>query len=116
MIIIAKIVSIVLALVVISKSYLDFKKKRESLTMFLIWSLIWIIVVTIAVFPFIAEKAIDQLGSGRTGIGTVLGIGMVLMLYIVYRVYTKSNRIEYQLRELITKISLYEANDRKKSK
>lgn len=112
----AKIISIFFAVIVIVKSFLDYKKGRESFVMFAIWSLIWLIVVAVAVFPEIADDAIRQLGSGQVGIGTILGIGMVLMLYIVYRVYTKSNRIEYQLRELITKVSIFEADEKRKSK
>ncbi len=46
----SKIFSIVLAGVAISKSYVDFRARKESVQMFLLWAITWIAVVVVAGF------------------------------------------------------------------
>jgi hypothetical protein len=80
----SKIFSIVLAGVAISKSYVDFRARKESVQMFLLWTMTWIAVVVVALFPNIVDFLIE-LGGGRIGVGTFLGMALVFNLFLVYR-------------------------------
>ncbi len=106
MIILAKVLSIALGLIVISKTFLDFRKEKESLTMFVFWLITWGSVITLSVFPTLIEKFNQLVGSQGNGVNTFIGAAFVFLLFITYRVYTKANRIEQQLHQLVMKLGL----------
>ena len=60
---IAKIFAVLLAGIVISKSYVDFRARVESLQMFLFWLLTWTIIVFVALFPEIVDILISSFGQ-----------------------------------------------------
>ncbi len=100
--------STILAVMVIAKSYTDYKRHNESLVVFVFWSVTWIGVTTIALFPEIINLTLNRVGSGTTGIGTFLGMGLVFVLFVVYRLYVKMERIEREITKLIKDLALKE--------
>ena len=100
--------SVVLAGIVISKSYVDFRGKTESLQMFVFWIATWSAIVVVALFPSIVETLIDYFGGGRTGLGTFFGMGLVFLFFIVYRMYVKIERLEQKLTKTIQELALRE--------
>ena len=111
MIIFTKIVSILLALLVISKTYLDYKKKREGLTMFLFWSITWVAIVYVAIKPSIFYKFATSLSNKDVGMGTFVGLAFVFLFYITYRVYVKANRLEQKLKDIVMKIGIKDIDE-----
>lgn len=103
-----KCFSLALAGIAISKSYVDFRARRESLQMFLLWSLIWTGVVVVALFPTIVDIILAYSASGRVGLGTFLGMGLVFVLFVVYRIYVKLERLEQKLVKTIQELALKE--------
>jgi hypothetical protein len=105
---VARIFSIILAGVVVSKCYVDFKSRRESLQIFIFWIVTWAAIVLVAVRPSIVDTIILTYGSGETGLGTVFGMGLVFLFFIVYRLYVKLDRIEQVLTKTIQDAALRE--------
>ena len=103
---VAKIFAAVFALIVISRSIVDYRNRKESFEMTLFWIVIWLLISAIAFFPGLVDKAIRAFGGSRTGLGTVLGMGLVFVMFITYRVYIKANRIEKHLHEIFRKFAL----------
>jgi len=103
-----KVFSLALASIAISKSYLDFRARTESLQMFLLWSLTWITVVVVALFPSIVDVILAYSASGRAGLGTFFGMGLVFVLFVVYRIYVKVERVEQKLIKTIQELALKE--------
>ena len=103
-----KIFSVALATVAISKSYIDFRARTESLQMFLLWSLTWVGVVLFALFPSIVDIILAYTASGRAGLGTFFGMALVFVLFVVYRIYIKLERVEQQLIKTIQELALKE--------
>lgn len=114
MTIIIKIFSVFFGLMVISKTYLNFKKGKESLTMFLFWSTTWFLIILLSFFPNIIDKIILATHSERVGIGTFLGMAIVFLFFVIYRVYIKADRIEKELTKLIREDALKKVYKRKK--
>src|SRR5215470_5651271 len=108
-----KIFSFALALIAVSKSYLDFRARIESLQMFLLWSLIWITVVIVALYPPIVDVILAYSASGRVGLGTFFGMGLVFVLFVVYRIYVKLERVEQKLVKTIQELALKEDWEKK---
>jgi hypothetical protein len=105
-VILVKVFSLVLAAIVISKSYVDFRAKVESLPILIFWIVTWIIIVVVALFPSIIDLLISSFGGGRTGLGTFFGIGLVFLFFIVYRMYMKIERLERNLVKTVQELAL----------
>ena len=103
-----KFFSVALAVIAISQSYVDFRARAESLQMFLLWALTWITIVVVALFPSIVDIILAYSGSGREGLGTFFGMGLVFVLFVVYRIYGKLERVEQNLTKTIQKLALKE--------
>ena len=92
-------------MVAISKSYVDFRARAESLQMFLFWTLTWTMIVLLAVFPSIIDVLIAS-SSGGTGLGTFFGMAIVFLFFVMYRIYAKLERIEQNLTKTIQELAL----------
>lgn len=102
----SQIFSVLLAFIVISKSYVDFRSRAESLPMFIFWVFTWTTIVIVALFPSIVDILISSFGSGRAGLGTVFGMALVFLFFVVYRMYVKLERIEQNLTRTIQELAL----------
>jgi hypothetical protein len=108
----AKIFAFILAVVSISKSYVDFRARIESLRIFLFWLFTWLAIVIVALFPSIIDYVIGAFGGGRTGLGTVFGMGLVFLYFLAYRMYVKIGRIEQKLTKTVQELALREKDSR----
>lgn len=99
----SQIFSVILATITISKSYVDFRARRESLQMFVLWTITWTAIVVVALFPSIVNLLIIP---GSVGIGRFLGMALVFMFFLLYRVYVKLERLEQQITALVQEIAL----------
>lgn len=106
MLVIIQIFSFVLAAIAISKSYIDFRAKIESLPIFIFWVATWTMIMIVTLFPSIIDILIRTFGGGRTGLGTFFGMGLVFLFFIVYRMYVKIERIEQKLTKTIQDLAL----------
>ena len=110
----SQIFSLILATITISKSYVDFRARRESLPMFVLWTLTWTTIVVVALFPSIVDVLLVPGGqAGQAGIGRFLGMALVFLFFLIYRVYVKLERLEQQITTLVQEIAL---GTREKSK
>lgn len=103
---IPKIISILLGIIVIAKTLTDYKKKQENWQMMSFWLVIWTVILVIAFYPFIIESTILRFSGRGSTIGQIVGMGFVFLLYIIYRVYIKAQRLENQMGEIIRKLAL----------
>jgi len=115
LILISKIFALLLALLVVARSITDYKSKKESLLMTLLWIAIWLAIVSIAMFPELLQQTLHLFGGNRTGLGTIFGMAIIFSLFICYRVYVKSHRLEKQLKDMV-KNSALEKLEKKTSK
>jgi hypothetical protein len=69
------------------------------------WSLTWILICSVTFYPHLIDIVlVDPRAKG--GAGTVLGIGLIFIYFVIYRVYIKADRIEKQLGKIIRDIAL----------
>lgn len=104
-VVISKIFSLLLASIAISKSYVDFRSRRESVQMFVLWTITWLAIVTVSLRPTIITILLSR-GGGNAGIGTFLGMGIVFLFFLLYRVYVKLERLEQKITNLVQEIAL----------
>lgn len=105
LVVISQIFSLFLAVVAISKSYVDFRARRESLQMFVLWTLMWAGIVFVALVPSVIDVL---LGGSNAGVGRFLGMALVFLVFLVYRIYAKVERLEQKITALVQEIALRE--------
>ncbi|MBI2589468.1 DUF2304 domain-containing protein [Candidatus Berkelbacteria bacterium] len=103
-----------LAALVIAKSYDEFRHGREPFVVFLFWLFTWIGVAWAAIFPASLDIVREKIFGPSTGQGTILGIGLVFLLFLSYRFYLKADRIERRVDHLISDLAIQEFSTRQK--
>lgn len=108
MILVAKILAVLLTIIVLSKTFLDYKKKQETGVMLIFWVISWLGILLLSVKPNYLFLINDRIGKDGAGVGTLLGIAFMFLFFVTYRVYVKAHRLERQLRDLVMKLGLKE--------
>ena len=103
--IIARLLSLLLAVVVISKTLVSYSQRKESLQMLLFWVITWGGIIVLTFFPVLVDRII---GDARIGIGTILGVGLVFVYFVTYRVYVKTDKNEREIEKLTRILALKE--------
>jgi small membrane protein len=93
----------------ISRSFLRWKARNSTVSELLLWSTVWIIVLVVVWVPKLTEIPAQIFGIGR-GIDAAVYVAIMVLLYSVYRIYSKIERIEQE----ITTLTRHAALDRKK--
>jgi hypothetical protein len=93
------------ALFAISRSYLRFRHSSESLGEFLLWSVVWISIVVVVLFPEITAIPARIFGIGR-GIDLLIYVSLIFLFYSVYRIYAKIEKVEQDITKLTRAITL----------
>jgi len=114
--IVAKIFSVLLATIVISKSYVDLRARAESLQMFIFWVFTWTMIMLVALFPSIVDFLIASSRYGQTGLGTVFGMGLVFLFFVAYRIYVKMESVEQKLTKTIQELALKDRQKESRSR
>ena len=65
----------------------------------------WIGIVLVALFPTIVDVLIN-VGGGSAGIGTFLGMALVFLFFLVYRMYVRIEVLEQKLTLTIQEMAL----------
>lgn len=103
---IAAAITALFAAVVLAKSFDEFRHGREPLPVFLFWTGTWLAVLVLAFAPSITKWLGDVIFGENTGLGTIFGIGMVILLYLCYRLYLKAERTERLVNQLISDLAV----------
>lgn len=104
--IVIRLITIIITLTVLSKTYMDYKKGRETLSMFLFWIITWSIVVALALWPSVYFNLQNYFQGFGVGVVTFIGLLFIFLFFVTYRVYVKAQRLERQLKDLVVKLGI----------
>ncbi len=82
-----------------------FKRGALSRTGVVAWIFIWVAAIVAVWNPWITNRIASMLGVGR-GADAVLYVSVVMLFYMIFRLYGKCENLEHQLSELVKKIAL----------
>lgn len=109
--IITQIIITIFVFFALSRVILRFKEGKISLIAMILWLLVWSFVEIIIWIPELTTTIARILGIGRGADFIVYG-SIVIIFYLVFRIYIKLEDIERQITTLVRKIAL----DKNKSK
>ncbi|NCO44260.1 DUF2304 family protein [Candidatus Berkelbacteria bacterium] len=99
-------IGLAIVVLALTKTVADYHRKRESRVMFTFWMSIWIATIILTLFPETTFIAKNYLLGPNQSIGSIIGTGMIFLLFLVYRIYLKTERVERLLREHATELAL----------
>ncbi len=110
---IIRIIIWIFALFVLSRLVLNYEKKKISNFGLIFWVLIWLIVVGFTTWPNISDQVAHYLGISR-GTDAALYLAIILLFYLVFRLYIRFFDIESEITEIVKKVAV--KNLKKKGK
>ncbi len=93
------IIVFIFALFALSRVFLRMKDNNISFREGLFWIIVWTTVSVLTIFPQITDKFSKILGIG-SGINTAFFIAIILLLYTVFRLYIKIEKLDNDITQL----------------
>ncbi len=112
---ILQIIIIIFAVFAISRSYLRLKNRNENTAEFIFWTMLWVLIVVVALIPEISAYPAKIFGIGR-GIDFFVYSSIVALFYLVYRIYSKIEVIEQDITKIVREIAIMNNKGSKKKK
>ncbi|MDR3558799.1 MAG: DUF2304 family protein [Candidatus Pacebacteria bacterium] len=88
----------------ISRAALRFRGREISLANAIFWITIWIVIMIAILFPDTTVELARVIGIGR-GTDSAFLISILLLFYLVFRIYVKMDNVDKDVTELSKKIS-----------
>lgn len=100
-----RIIALIFIAFASSRAYLRFKEKALNIYNLIFWIIIWISALILIYDPKIADKFATLLGL-QGGTDTALFLSVMLLFYLVFRVYVKIDSIDQNLTRLNSNASI----------
>jgi small membrane protein len=99
---IIQIVIIIFALFAWSRSMLRWKDKSLNLKELSFWSLVWLLVIVVAVLP----QSVGFLRLfGASAFNVLVMLSILMLFYLIFRVYVKIDKLEQEITVLVREIA-----------
>ena len=98
-------------LVVLGKLFKQYSIDKITLANFLLWCLLWLSVLLVFWQPDITSYLANFLGIGR-GADLIIYIAILVLVYLVFRVFVRLQKLEKDLTKLIREEAIKNADKR----
>lgn len=109
---IIQVLIIVFALFAITRTILQFKRGAVTRTWLFFWILFWVLAGIVATLPQTADTVARLVGVGR-GADVVIYLSLVVIFYLIFRLYVKIEQVEGEITRLVRKLSMDEFEEKK---
>lgn len=107
-----QIIATLLAVITIAVILNRFLKGKTPLSTLLLWLIIWIVVIIFSFSPNITSYLANLFGIGR-GLDFVVIAAILLLFYLIFRIYTELDKINSNINKIITNFALDEDDEEK---
>ena len=94
-----------LAILVLFRTLLGFKRKKITWKLFIFWQVMWTIVIVVAVLPQVTDPLSKILGIGR-GVDVAVYFSVLLIFFLIYKTMARLEKIESEITKLVRHLSL----------
>ncbi len=102
-----QIILLLLSIIGIALGIFRYKNESFSNSVFTLWTLVWIIIIVVTLFPNITTHFANFFGLGR-GLDSVYIISIIFLFYIVFKLYNKIEQQKKRINELVSQLTLKE--------
>ncbi|MFH1399425.1 MAG: DUF2304 family protein [Candidatus Woesearchaeota archaeon] len=95
---------IIFSVFALSRAFLRWREAKITLGELLFWVMIWVGGITVAFFPGLITFLSNRAGFGR-GMDFVLVLSVVVLFYLLFRIYVKLEEIEQRITKVVRAIS-----------
>lgn len=96
---------VIFALLVILRTYSQYKKEIVSRYWLLAFSFLWILIGVAAIIPHITDDIARFVGVER-GADMLVYVAVLVLLYAVYRLFVRVQKMHEEITELVRQIAL----------
>ena len=107
-----QVLLVLFALFAWSRAFLRLKNKSMGIGGFAFWSIIWIAIILIGIFPSILYFPSLILGIGQ-GIDLAIYVSIILLFYLTFRVYVKIDAQNKEVTKLVREIAIRDARKKR---
>lgn len=100
------------ALFAITRTILQFKRRAVTRRWLLFWILFWMTAGMVAALPQTADIVARFVGVGR-GADVVIYTSLIVIFYLIFRLYVKIEQVESEITRLVRKLSLDDLEEKK---
>lgn len=102
-----QIISIILSVLAIILGIYQYKKDSFNTFVFALWTIVWIVICFVTLFPGVTTQFAHLFGLGR-GLDTIYIISILFLFYIVFKLYNKMEQQKKRINELVSELALKE--------
>ena len=102
---IIQVLAIIFAIFAVFKVVVQLRDNKISRESAIFWIFIWALVILIVVFPRTMSYLATLTGVGR-GVDVVLYVAIIILFYLIYRIYTKMENIEREITIVVREIAI----------
>ncbi len=108
-----QVIAIIFAVFLLVKVLLKLKNKKLTINEFLFWSIMWVLLILLSIFPQVSDRIANFFGFGR-GLDFFIVSSILLIFYLIFRIISKLEEMDAKIAKLARSISLDEMKDYKK--
>ena len=102
-----QILILIFALFAFSRALLRYREKSLNLGEFMFWTIIWVSVIIVSVFPDVISMLSTAVGIGR-GTDFAIYVSIIILFYLIYRIYVKIDSHDQLMTKLIREYTIKE--------
>lgn len=88
------------------KTVADFKKNKITLSVFLFWLILWLVILMVTVLPQVTGFLENRLvGAGR-GIDAVIYLSILFIFFILFKIIVRLEKIKQEITEIVRHLAL----------
>ena len=106
---------VLFVLFAISRAFLRLRDRQISLAEFLFWNSVWAAALIVIFVPQVTTAIARIFGIGR-GIDIAVYLSIILLFYLVFRIYVKLDQLEQDTTKLVRIMALSEAKNNTKNR
>ena len=95
----------IIALAAIIVFYFRFRKGKHSLSSFILWTLLWIFIIIVSIFPQSSMIFARIFGITR-GLDFIIIVALAFIFYLGIRLYYKIDKLEEDVNKIVKEVSL----------
>jgi hypothetical protein len=88
----------------VSRAYLRYRDKDIPVSQFVLWLIVWTSIAVLVFLPSTSSWLAQLSGIGR-GVDAAFLIGIVLLFYLLFRLYVKMDHLDRDITSVVSRLA-----------